>query len=62
MENPKKIENSDEFQAVKRKGKKRKLKENEAGHASSMDISETAVKRPHLPPASGDNISVSVFQ
>ena len=52
---------SEDFQTVKRKGRKRQMKEDNSDGVNSMDTSEIAIKRPHLPPATGDNISVIDF-
>ena len=55
MENPEK-----EFTQVKRKSRKRKLKdENNTG--SGMDTSETDAKRPTFPAISGEKLMVTIF-
>ena len=52
----------EEFKQVKKKSRKRKLKEDDVATTSSMDTSETAPKRPNLPPISAEMLVVCVLK
>ena len=47
-----------EFVKVKTRSRKRKLQDEGESKESSMDTSETASKRPNLPPISADKLTV----
>lgn len=50
-----------DFKTVKGKSRKRKHAQVDKNKESQMDTSETAVKRPHFAPISGDKLMVSHY-
>ena len=59
MDSEKIVENTDDFVKIKRKSRKRKIQTQPEKETNSMDTSEAAPKRPHLPEISGENLVVS---
>ena len=51
---------STEFVKVKSRSRKRKQTNASQDKNSPMDVSEPSIKRPNLPPISGENLAVSM--